>query len=102
MIFHVPRRVEKGKASGFHVRVSNMLQAFIDNGYTVDFISGNAKERKQSIKQIRRNIKEGVLYDFLYAENATIPTLLTELHHLPTHPFLDFTFFGSDKEIRRC
>ena len=31
--------------------------------------------------------------NFLYSESSTMPTSLTEPHHMPTHPFLDFSFF---------
>jgi len=70
-----------------------MIQAFNEIGYQVDVVSGNATERKKIIKIIKSNIKKGIKYDFLYSESSTMPTLLTEKHHFPTHPFLDFGFF---------
>lgn len=92
MIFHVPKTIIEGQAAGFHIRVRNMLQAFEDCGYRVYLVSGTAQQRKGKIKEIKAKIKDGVQYDFLYAESATIPTLLTESHHLPLYPGLDFGF----------
>jgi glycosyltransferase involved in cell wall biosynthesis len=62
-------------------------------GYEVDVVSGSAKERLAAIDRIKQNVRAGLKYDFLYSESSTTPTLLTESHHLPTHPFLDFGFF---------
>jgi len=70
-----------------------MLQAFRDLGYQVDLVTGYADERKAAIKQVKQNIKNGIKYDFMYAEGSTMPTILTEKHHLPTHPFMDWFFF---------
>ena len=93
MLFHVPRTIDPAARSGFHVRVPRMVKGFQDLGYEVDLISGNAAERRLLIAKAKEAIKAGVRYEFLYAENATIPTLLTGKHHLPLHPFLDFGFF---------
>jgi hypothetical protein len=70
-----------------------MLEAFKVLGYEVDLITGYASKRKAAIQRVRENIKNGVKYDFMYAESSTMPTTLTEKHHLPTHPFLDWQFF---------
>lgn len=59
---------------------------------------GDAEERKKLIKQIKKNIQEGIKYEFLYSESSTMPTLLTEKNHMPTHPFLDFSFFSFCKK----
>ena len=65
----------------------------MQEGYTIDVVEGCAKQRRQQMATIKRKIRQGVRYDFLYSESSTMPTLLTESHHLPTHPFLDFGFF---------
>lgn len=92
-IFHIPLKINVKMASASQLRPLQMIQAFKDNGYVVDVVEGSAKERKESINKIKENIKNGVKYDFMYSESSTMPTLLTESHHLPTHPFLDFSFF---------
>ncbi|MGV3763840.1 glycosyltransferase [Parapedobacter sp.] len=70
-----------------------MLEAFRDIGYDVDVIMGEAKERKRKIKLVEQNIRNGVKYEFMYSESSTMPTPLTERHHLPTHLFLDYNFW---------
>lgn len=91
-IFHTPNYVDNRGISGSNVRPYKMMQAFKEIGYEVDIVTGYAKERKKKINEIKRNIKNGVKYEFVYSESSTMPTLLTEKHHLPTYPFLDFSF----------
>ena len=91
-IFHVPNNIDKGGKSGSSRRPLEMIKAFKENGYVVDVVMGYAKERKKQISEIKKNIKNGIKYDFLYSESSTMPTLLTEENHLPIHPFLDFGF----------
>lgn len=93
MIFHIPNTINKNLASGSQIRPLMMLTAFKQIGYEVDVVMGNVKERRENIKLIEKNIKEGVKYSFLYSESSTVPTALTEPHHLPIAPFLDFNFF---------
>lgn len=93
MIYHIPYFVDKNRHSGSHIRPFKMLEAFQNIGYDVDIIMGYGKSRKKSIKQIKKNIKNGIKYDFCYSESSTMPTLLTEKNHLPKYPFLDFGFF---------
>lgn len=92
-IFHVPNYIDKTSKSGSSVRPQMMIRAFEEIGYSVDCVMGYGKDRKKQIEQIKQNIKNGVQYEFLYAENSTTPTLLTEKNHIPKYPFLDFGFF---------
>lgn len=92
-IFHIPLAIDPTYMSGSHIRPMKMMRAFEAIGYTVDIIEGDAKTRKEKIKAVKEKVKQGVNYDFMYCENSNMPTLLTEKHHLPTHPFLDFSFF---------
>ncbi len=94
MIFHVPYFVDKNRKSGSHIRPFKMLEGFRNIGYHVDVVMGYGKERKRSIDNIKEQIKQGKKYDFCYSESSTMPTLLTESHHLPTYPKLDFSFMG--------
>lgn len=98
IIFHIPFKINPNQASGTNIRPMKMLQAFKDIGYEVDFVMGDAKTRKKQIKAIKDAIKAGEKYDFMYSESSTLPSLLTESHHLPTHPFLDFNFFSFCKK----
>lgn len=91
IIFHFPIKIKEGYATASQIRPMNMLNAFRQlYDENVDVVIGNAKERKEQIKKIKRNIKKGIKYDFIYSENSNVPTLLTESHHLPLYPFFRF------------
>lgn len=98
IIFHIPFKIDPNRSSGTNIRPLKMLQAFRSIGYHVDTIKGEGKERKASIRNIKSQIKQGVKYDLVYSESSTLPTLLTEKHHLPNYPFLDFGFFSYCKK----
>ena len=98
IIFHLPFEADPNRASGSQIRPIKMLTAFQDIGYEVDVVMGNSKDRKRQIEEIERKIKQGVEYSFLYSESSTMPTLLTDKHHLPLNPFLDFGFFKRCKK----
>lgn len=91
-IFHYPMPFDYDKKNGSSLRPISMLEAFKECGYDVDVISGYGNERKDNIKKIKSNIKNGTQYDFLYSESLTQPTLLSEKNHIPRYPFLDFRF----------
>ena len=93
MIFHHPLPVVPDGKSGSQVRPYNMVKAFQAIGYDVEMVTGYGKERKRAINKLKKNIKQGARYDFIYSESSTMPTLLTEKHHLPIYPNLDFSFF---------
>ncbi|GGJ88481.1 glycosyl transferase [Alloalcanivorax dieselolei] len=92
-IVHFPFRIEEGATSASGIRPAQMLDAFRSLGFNVDVVSGSSKERRKAIEEIKKNIKRGVRYDFLYSESSTMPTALTEKHHFPVSPFLDYGFF---------
>lgn len=85
-IVHIPNHIEKSGKSGSNIRPIKMKQAFEENGYLVEYISGYGTERKVQINKIKRNIRNGIKYDFLYSESSTMPTLLTEKNHLLRYP----------------
>lgn len=91
-IFHIPNHLDPNRASASQIRPKKMIRAFEEIGYTVDVIQGYGKERKKQIRKIKKNIKNGIDYKFLYSESSTMPTLLTEKDHMPIYPFLDFGF----------
>lgn len=98
MIFHIPMKIDRNRASASQIRPMKMIEAFKECGYEVVVVEGYGKERKRQIKEIKSNILKGVKYDFLYSESSTMPTLLTEKNHLPLYPFLDFSFFAFCKK----
>lgn len=94
IIFHYPLPLNPDATSASGIRPLKMLEAFKSLGCQVDIVSGYSKDRKRSITKIKNNIKSGIKYDFMYCESSTMPTILTDSHHLPLHPLLDFSFFN--------
>lgn len=97
-IFHYPHPVEDAPGIGSALRPNRMRAAFEKIGYTVDELSGYSQERKQKIAEIKKNIRAGVKYDFVYSESVNIPTALSDYDHIPRRPFLDFSFFAFCKK----
>lgn len=93
ILIHYPFKIDRSRAAASQLRPQKIVDSFIKMGYEVHLIEGYGKERKQKINEIRRAIRNGVKFDFMYSECNTTPTLLTEKHHYPTYPFLDFAFF---------
>lgn len=93
IIFHHPLPLNPDATSASGIRPLKMLAAFREAGCDVDVIAGYSAERKAVIKKIKANVKAGVEYAFVYSESSTMPTILTDPHHLPLHPLLDFCFF---------
>lgn len=92
-IVHIPASIDLHRPSASQIRPVKMKEAFEKIGYTVDFVHGYGKDRKRQIAQIKKNIRHGRMYEFLYSESSTMPALLTEKNHLPFYPFLDFGLF---------
>ena len=93
IIFHIPLPLDEIAQSGSRIRPLKMLSAFENLGFEVNIVSGYGKQRKTKIKSLINRIKKGEKFDFIYSESSTQPTLLTEKHHYPTFPNLDFNFF---------
>lgn len=98
-LFHVPYPLEFANPKGGGVRPVRMLRAFEELG-EVTVVSGHAAERKAHIATVQREVRQGVRWDICYSESSTMPTALTEPHHLPTHPLLDFAFFARLRRAR--
>ena len=92
IIFHHPLPIFSNPKYSSGIRPPLMLRAFQNLGYQVDVVAGYALQRKHCIKNLIKNLLYNN-YDFCYSESSTMPTLLTEINHLPLYPFLDFNFF---------
>lgn len=57
-IVHIPNHIEKSGKSGSNIRPIKMKQAFEENGYLVEYISGYGTEKKSSNKQDKTEYKE--------------------------------------------
>jgi len=97
MIFHHPLPVRPDAQAASGIRPYRMIEAFRALGYEVDAVCGYADERAAAIAAVDRRLAAGGPYAFMYAESSTEPTLLTEPHHLPVRPWLDFGFFARVK-----
>lgn len=93
MVFHHPLPVRPDATAASGIRPFRMLEAFRSLGIQVDAVTGYAHDRADAIRHIDERLRKGVQYDLVYAESSTEPTLLTERHHLPLHPRLDFALF---------
>ena len=92
-VFYLPYELDEKADGARMLRPRKMLQAFKNIGFDVFEIIGFSPERKKLIKQLKSEINAGAKYSFMYAETATTPLLLTDLHHYPLHPFMDYGFF---------
>lgn len=97
-IFHIPYKLDPNAKAAPMLRPRKMIEAFEKNGYRVDVISGFSAEREALIEKVKNKILDGVEYDFMYAESSTMPMLLSDPGHMPTHPFMDFDFFSFVKQ----
>lgn len=92
-IVHIPFTPDPvDRPSMTNIRPGKMLQAFSDIGYEPLVIMGSSNERAEAIREAKRMIASGVVFDFLYSESDTGPLVLTDCDHIPRHPFQDFSF----------
>lgn len=94
MIFHVPFKIDADIISGTHIRPRHMIEAFRRIGLNVEVVEGSVRDRRRKIRELKNRINKGEAFSFAYSESSTMPTALTEKHHLPIAPFLDFTFLA--------
>lgn len=92
-IYHYMAPLQEKAGVGSGVRPFQMMNAFRELGYEVEVVAGYSKQRKAKIKEIKKNLKNGVKYDFFYAESSNDPVMFSDKDHLPRHPFMDRSFF---------
>lgn len=93
IIFYYPVPLAKNPTKGSEVRPLRMIKAFRNCGFHVDVVAGYSEQRGRRMKDVRRAIREGREYDFMYAESSNVPVPLTDPHHLPIRPLQDLSFF---------
>lgn len=94
LIFHHPMPIDRMEWSASAIRPRKMLEAFEQLGFDVFPVTGFAPARARAVSKIRQLADRGAKFDLLYSESSTMPTLLTEPRHYPTHPRLDFNFLA--------
>ena len=97
-ILFLPYPLEKSGNRARQLRPRKMLEAFRETGFRVFVIHGYSAQRKRKIRKLKQLMERGIHFDFMYAECSTEPMRLTDPHHLPDHPFLDFGLFRYLKE----
>ncbi len=90
-VYHLPYPLDMDSRFGGQVRPARMMEALCDWG-EVWLVAGTAAQRRRQMRVVEDAVKRGVRFDFCYSESSTMPTALTESHHLPTHPVDDFAF----------
>lgn len=94
MIYHHPGEIFLTAKAGSQVRPAAMLKAFKRLGYDVIEVVGTSAQRKAAIRHIDAELRRGRVFDFVYSESRSIPTLLTDPDRIPRAPCLDFDFFA--------
>lgn len=91
MVFHAPYPLNRQATSASGIRPVRMRDAFEELGYEVWEVTGTARQRAVAAKKVRDAMAQGIHFDLCYSESSTMPTSMTESHHLPLHPILDFS-----------
>lgn len=93
VVYH-PQPLSETPASGSELRPVRMVEAFGHLGFNVLRVSGFARDRRRRMEGVRKCLDESDRIAFAYLEVSTTPTALTQPHHVPTHPLLDYRFLA--------
>ncbi len=74
-------------------RPVKMLSAFKQLDYRVVEITGDARERREKIGQLKALVRQGLRIDFAYSESSNLPLFFGEANRLPLYPFMEYRFF---------
>jgi hypothetical protein len=72
VIFYHPA-VVGGRISGSGLRPKMMLQALKDRGHEVFEISGNLETRRKQVAELKKLVRSGERFEYLYFENLSSP-----------------------------
>jgi len=87
MIFYHPCPIQENGTSANRIRPYKMLSAFKKIGIEVYEVTGYAKERKEKIQNVKKQVQKGVKIDFTYGESARLPFFLKRKITLPNPSF---------------
>lgn len=94
MIFHTPYPLNREATAASGIRPVRMRDAFTQLGYEVTEITGYSAERRAAMRDVKRRIRAGERFEFVYSESSTMPTALTDPHRLPLRPRMDLSFLA--------
>ena len=106
MIFHAPFPVDSDPSVASALRPARMLQAFHSLGYEVFEVTGHADVRQKRIHELKRLLRGGAHFDFLYSESSTMPYAMADPGRrvkpfplrYPLHPLVDRRLFSLTKQ----
>ena len=98
ILFHIPKPVVTGSAIGSKVRPQKLIAAFRSLNCEVELVAGGSAERKKIISKVLSDIKKGRHFDFLYSESSNAPIPVSDDHHIPLHPFMDYRFYNAVRQ----
>lgn len=89
MVFHYPAPLPEQPDAGSGVRPLMMRSAFAELGWDVVTIAGHSAQRAAAATTLRDEVARGRRIEFCYGESTTVPTSMSDPHHLPRRPFVD-------------
>lgn len=98
IVFHHPAPIGSRMTSGSGLRPTRMLQAFRNLGYDVEEVSGLSPDRSAAGRRVLEQIDKGRRFEFVYGESVTMPNALSDPHHLPLRPAMDYRFFKAVRQ----
>lgn len=75
IIYHIPWSILQGKKSSTSIRPIEMMRA-LQQLADVNIVMGTGVERAGQIQDLKKRIKAGESFDFVYSESSTAPTLI--------------------------
>lgn len=95
MVFHLPYPIDERPTGAGGVRPHRMRKAFADLGYEVVDLSGSKAQRAKGFKELKERLKTGWRPDFMYAENSSMPNMLSTSVKEGLKPFLEYSIMNT-------
>ena len=93
ILYHIPKPVVTGSPVGSQVRPQKLLDAFRSLGCEVELVAGTSPERKKTINKVMSELAKGRRFDLLYSESSNAPIPVSDQHHMPLHPVMDYLLY---------
>lgn len=92
IVYYHPRAIKKQPDRGSDLRVASMLEAFLELDYNVILISGDSRSRHQKIRELKKNIKNGLRIEYVYGESTNAPIIFADKNLIPANFLVDYAF----------